>query len=522
MPLRVRCRCGQEVTLRFNEWVYFVVGLLALGVVINAGALVLIYSRLGDLTSAVLVPRAPAEFGVGLETDSGETAVSRRAREGVAVPGVRESSSPAPAVDPPEKGVESGRELEETAPSSPAAAIGPSDPPGEVSADPPLDRATSISDLVEKLRRESEPRADAPAARVEDARGAESQTDTETVVEADSGPVTRTLAEGATRLERLILLESISDHPELLGALLQDPDERIRARVLGRLSAWVRRAAGDELETLRNGLRPWLPPVRPWLEDAPRGRELLSKLETTGSGASEAPDWESASRAATDLLASLNGYESLKRSLAASAEEGTDVVLAVDVTESMEMPIRTLQSVAPWLLRSLLWVIPDLRVGIVFYRDRVESVAPFTASAAELIEALSRERAEGGGDVPEGVHEAIEGALQLGRFAWRPKARKTIIVVGDASPPHAELRALLSLVREAHRERGYRIHAVSVQPESGRKAVPFFDELAGAGHGRAVTAGVVELPRVLLELLFPSDAGELVRRTLPALREIGS
>src|SRR5262245_30017209 len=54
MPLRVKCRCGQEVVLRFNEWVHALFGLLVISLIVNGTSLAYIAIRLES-------SRGPAE-----------------------------------------------------------------------------------------------------------------------------------------------------------------------------------------------------------------------------------------------------------------------------------------------------------------------------------------------------------------------------------------------------------------------------------------------------------------------------
>src|SRR6185295_853081 len=134
---------------------------------------------------------------------------------------------------------------------------------------------------------------------------------------------------------------------------------------------------------------------------------------------------------------------------------------------------------------------------------------------------VSALKAQGGGDVPEGVHEALKAALQLGRFDWRPEARKRIIFVGDGPPPRTEVPGLLSLARECRAEAGYQIDALSVNPQEGRKATLHFPELAAAGGGRAATVAPDRIAAEIFLSLFPAAASEELNRVLPLLKEAG-
>jgi Mg-chelatase subunit ChlD len=218
--------------------------------------------------------------------------------------------------------------------------------------------------------------------------------------------------------------------------------------------------------------------------------------------------------------------DSATRGLAGSLKEdmasGVEVVIAVDVSRSMDAGLKGFLEEARWLLPALSWAVPGIRVGAVLYRDDVEVCAGFTPQpAADLLRVLQGARAEGGGDVPEGVHQALKAALSLGRFDWRKDSQKHILVIGDAPPPYREVVGLLGLAAQAHLQGGYKVHALSVRPEEGRSSVAFFPELARAGGGRSVT---VDDPHALgaqvFLSLFRSEASPRIERLLPALKQL--
>jgi hypothetical protein len=165
------------------------------------------------------------------------------------------------------------------------------------------------------------------------------------------------------------------------------------------------------------------------------------------------------------------------------------------------------------MVSTMLWAVPSSRLGVLFYRDDVVRTVPLGTQAREIARALQDESASGGGhDVHEGVYEALRGALQLGRFAWRDSADKVLIFIGDAPPPYEKKAPLLSLARAARLEAGFTIHAISVRPWEGWDGVPFFADLARAGGGVAKRPSLEALGSELLLLLFP----EQLRHTLEA------
>jgi hypothetical protein len=134
----------------------------------------------------------------------------------------------------------------------------------------------------------------------------------------------------------------------------------------------------------------------------------------------------------------------------------------------------------------------------------------------EQLARLGEVEAAGGGDVPEGLHLAIKRSLGLGAFDWRPDASKHLIVLGDAPPPYSEQSGLASLVRGAHRQAGFRVHALGISPEDGRESVPFFPELAEAGGGRARTVDPARISSEVFQCLQPESSPEVLEPLLEA------
>jgi hypothetical protein len=139
-----------------------------------------------------------------------------------------------------------------------------------------------------------------------------------------------------------------------------------------------------------------------------------------------------------------------------------DLVLAVDTTGSMGDEIRYLQSELRAILADIRRGHPelDLRVGFVFYRDQgddyVTATYPLSADFGAQQAVLARQEANGGGDYPEAMDEALIRAVGLG---WRPDAVKSLVLVADA-PPHDDRFGPTWRATEAARAR--RIHIVPV------------------------------------------------------------
>ena len=119
--------------------------------------------------------------------------------------------------------------------------------------------------------------------------------------------------------------------------------------------------------------------------------------------------------------------------------DAVDLMFVVDTTGSMQDEI-------DFLREELKDVITrarqgggqlDIEVSVNFYRDRYDDYVikpyPFTADIDEAVSRIAAERAEGGGDYPEAVEQALTNAVS--GHEWRRSARtRLLFLVGDAPP----------------------------------------------------------------------------------------
>lgn len=83
---------------------------------------------------------------------------------------------------------------------------------------------------------------------------------------------------------------------------------------------------------------------------------------------------------------------------------------------------------------------PRVRVGLVAYRDHddvyVTRVTPLTSDLDKIYTTLMTYKAEGGGDGPEDVRQALSDGVRKGGWSARsPRTAQVLFLVGDA-PPH--------------------------------------------------------------------------------------
>ncbi len=119
-----------------------------------------------------------------------------------------------------------------------------------------------------------------------------------------------------------------------------------------------------------------------------------------------------------------------------TSNDTLDVVVCVDTTASM---VKNLVAVKASLLAPFRDAAPKfktLRLGLVLYRDYMEDYLtrdiPFTTDLDHIQTELNKAVAEGGGDIPEAVVEALWAGLN--EFDWQSPNR-VLLLMGDA-PQH--------------------------------------------------------------------------------------
>jgi hypothetical protein len=174
--------------------------------------------------------------------------------------------------------------------------------------------------------------------------------------------------------------------------------------------------------------------------------------------------------------------ESISGSLASIPRgQFVDVVFAVDATGSMKDDIDKLRR--EWLPRLVdsLSVFPDVRIGLLLYRDYEDiwryrdlpvKIFSFTKDLDRFFLDLGSFNILGteGGDVPEAVFEALWAAIDC--YPWNPEAEKKIILIGDAEPhpkPRGSGKYTKELVEQTSRERGIRIDTIILPDDKSKR-----------------------------------------------------
>ncbi len=144
------------------------------------------------------------------------------------------------------------------------------------------------------------------------------------------------------------------------------------------------------------------------------------------------------------LRGAAKGVEPPRQSLPVPARTArVDAVFVLDTTGSMSGLIAAAKEKI-WSIASTLAQAqraPEIRIGLVAYRDRgdayVTKVVDLSADLDSMYATLMDFSADGGGDTPESVNEALYDAVTQMSWSKDSQAYKVVFLVGDA-PPHMD------------------------------------------------------------------------------------
>jgi len=222
------------------------------------------------------------------------------------------------------------------------------------------------------------------------------------------------------------------------------------------------------------------------------------------------------------------------RYLTQAREQGLDAVICIDVTASMKdtlahvkAQIRELTSFFTLLGHEA--KVPA-RLGFVTYGDEVVNVCGFQEKLAEFARAVDTvEIFDDPNDktVEEGPDKALKRCmLDEKTFKWRAKARRVIVVVGDAPMHPEDEKDCYAFVKEQSKKKGFAINTLACEPPPKyrkEKWLPYreFKDLADLTGG--ITSKLTDPEEIitqLLVLLLGSKFEEDLRRFVHAYREV--
>jgi len=205
---------------------------------------------------------------------------------------------------------------------------------------------------------------------------------------------------------------------------------------------------------------------------------------------------------------------SFTRHVQTMREGGLDIVFVFDSTSSMAEVLRQVKYKIENLVSVFKQLVPTARIGLVTYRDADQAFVtrshPLSHGTISLNSFLRQIQAEGGGDFAEAVDEGLRVAIQ--EMKWRPKAKKIIVLMGDA-PPHAgAVTACTRLVVQFRKEMNGMVSILDTSLDTFKpsaqfaaeyhateRVLPDFRLLADLGGGEA--ARLTDVERVIRQMV---------------------
>ena len=175
-----------------------------------------------------------------------------------------------------------------------------------------------------------------------------------------------------------------------------------------------------------------------------------------------------------------------------NAPKRVEVVFVLDTTGSMGGLIAAAKEKI-WSIASTLAQArqaPEISMGLVAYRDRgdayVTQVIDLNKDLDSMYVRLMDFRADGGGDGPESVNQALDDALN--KISWSQDANtyRVVFLVGDA-PPHMDYQDDVKYPTTVAAAAAKGIVVNTIQCGGAHETVKPWQEIAALGHGRYFT-----------------------------------
>jgi len=194
------------------------------------------------------------------------------------------------------------------------------------------------------------------------------------------------------------------------------------------------------------------------------------------------------------------------------AAKRVEVVFVLDTTGSMggliEAAKEKIWSIASTLAQAQ--QAPQISMGLVAYRDRgdayVTQVIDLNQDLDSMYAKLMDFAADGGGDGPEAVNEALEAAIQRVSWSQDRDAYKVVFLVGDA-PPHMDYQDDVKYPQIVAAAAARGIVVNTIQCGGMSETVAPWQHIAALGRGRYFT---VEQAGSAVAIATPFD-GEIAQ-----------
>ena len=183
-----------------------------------------------------------------------------------------------------------------------------------------------------------------------------------------------------------------------------------------------------------------------------------------------------------------------------------EVAFVLDTTGSMAGLIDGAKKKIWSIANTIIDVNPDadIRMALVAYRDRGDEYViksyDMSADVQGLYGKLIKLEADGGGDTPESVNEALDESVRKLKWTKNDNTKRIVFLVGDA-PPHMDYPNTWQYPQILKRAKEDKITVNTIQAGDDPDTTKVWREIAQLGHGRYMaipqdggTITVIETP----------------------------
>ena len=175
-------------------------------------------------------------------------------------------------------------------------------------------------------------------------------------------------------------------------------------------------------------------------------------------------------------------------SVVANQHPQIEVVFVLDTTGSMGGLIAAAKEKI-WSIASTMasaQTAPEIKMGLVAYRDRGDAYVTQTIALSSDLDSMYAKlmdfQADGGGDGPESVNQALHDAVHNMTWSQNPNTYKVIFLVGDA-PPHMDYQddVKYPVTLALAKQKGIIVNAIQCGQDSS--ATADWQQVASLGQG---------------------------------------
>jgi Mg-chelatase subunit ChlD len=171
-----------------------------------------------------------------------------------------------------------------------------------------------------------------------------------------------------------------------------------------------------------------------------------------------------------------------------------EVVFVLDTTGSMGGLIAAAKEKI-WSIASTMasaQTAPEIKMGLVAYRDRGDAYVTQTIALSSDLDSMYAKlmdfQADGGGDGPESVNQALHDAVNKITWSQNPNTYKVIFLVGDA-PPHMDYQddVKYPVTLALAKQKGIIVNAIQCGQDNS--AIADWQQVASLGQGSYFQVG---------------------------------